>query len=127
MNKRKQKGATFVSWMIGIAISLFLFVTGIKIMPVYLEYHTIKGMVDELATHPDAKSANKRTIRSALEKRLNINSLDKHLSAKNFDIVRIKGSNKRKEITVKYEVRKPWVANLDFIATFDYAKEIGID
>ncbi len=127
MNKKKQKGATFVSWILGIAVFLFLGITGIKLMPVYLEYHTIKGMVDELAAHPDAKSANKRVIRSAINKRLNINALDKHLSAKNFDIVRIKGSNTRKKITVKYDVRKPWFANLDFIAKFDYAKEIGVE
>ncbi len=127
MNIRKQKGATFISWLIGAAIAVFLGITGLKMVPVYLEYNTVKSMVDELASHPDARSANKRMVRSALAKRLNINSLDKHLSAKNFDIKRIKGSNKRKEITVNYEVRKPWFANMDFIATFNYAKEIGID
>ena len=126
-NRRKQSGATFISWMIGASIMIFIGITAIKLIPVYLEYQTIKSMVDELAAHPDTRSANKRLIRKALGKRLNINSLDRHLSAKNFDIKRIKGSDKRKEITVNYDVRKPWFANLDFIATFSYAKEIGID
>ncbi len=123
---KQQRGATFVSWLVAAAIFIFLAITGIKLAPVYIEYYTIKGMVDEFARKPETKRANKRMLRSAIDKRLNINSLDKHLSAKNFQIENIGGS-KRRQIRVQYEVRKPWFANLDFIATFDYNKEIGID
>ena len=122
----KQQGATFVSWLVGVAIFLFLGITGIKLAPVYMEYYTIKGMVDEFAENPETRKANKRMLRDAIDRRLNINSLDRHLSAKNFTIEKIKGS-KRRQITVQYDVRKPWFANLDFIATFNYTKEIGID
>ena len=125
--KNKQQGATFVSWLIGAAIFIFLGVTGLKMAPLYIEYQTIKTMVDELAKNPATKTANKRIIRSAIEKRLDINSLDNHLSAKDFDIKRIKGKKGSREVTVGYEVRKPWFGNMEFIATFNYSKEIGID
>lgn len=127
MNRKKQKGATFITWMIGASIAIFLAITGIKLVPVYLEYNTIKGMVNELAADPATKKVNKRMLRTALDKRLNINALDDHLSAKNFELRNIKGKKNAREITVNYEVRKPWFANLDFIATFDYSKEIGIE
>lgn len=122
----KQKGATFVSWMVGVAIFIFLAITGIKLAPVYLEYYTIRSMVDEFAAKPETRKANKRMLRQAIDKRLNINSLDNYLSAENFTIEKIKGS-KRRQIKLEYDVRKPWFANLDFIATFKYTKEIGID
>jgi len=126
-NMRKQQGATFVSWVMGAAVLIFLGITGIKMVPVYLQYQTIKTMVNELAKNPETKRANKRVIRAALAKRLDINALDKYISPKDFDIKRIKGSKNRKEITIQYEVRKPWFANMDFIATFNYSKEIGAD
>lgn len=127
MNKKQQKGATFISWMLGSAIFIFLAITGVKLAPVYIEYQTIKGMVDELAADPDTKRASKRMFSSSLDKRLNINSLDRQLSSKNFELRKIKGSKNAREIAVNYEVRKPWFANLDFIASFNYVKEIGVE
>lgn len=125
INKNKQTGATFISWLMGISILVFVGMTGLKLVPVYIEYQTVQGLVDELAVHPDTKNTNKRMFRRALDNRLNVNMLDDHLSAKNFDIVKVKGDKKRREIRVKYDVQKPWFANLDFIAKFEYSKEIG--
>ena len=127
INRKKQEGATFITWMIGISILGFLVVTGIKLAPVYLQYNNIKGIVDELASNPSTKEANKRILRVAIDKRLNINMLDDQLSSKNFEFLKIKGSKDRRKIRVKYDVQKPWFANLDFIAKFDYSKEIGVE
>jgi hypothetical protein len=124
-NNNKQTGATFISWLMGISILVFVGMTALKLVPVYIQYQTVKGLVDEFATNPGTLKANKRELRSALDKRLNVNMLDDQLSSKNFDIIKIKGANNRRKIHVKYDVQKPWFSNLDFIAKFEYSKEIG--
>ena len=55
-----------------------------------------------------------------------MNSMDDHLSPKDFALKRIKGTDKERKLSVNYEIRTPWFGNLDFVAKFDYEKRMGV-
>ncbi|CAA6818157.1 MAG: Unknown protein [uncultured Thiotrichaceae bacterium] len=125
MMNRKQGGATFITWLFGVAVAIFLAILTMKLVPVYIEHESVKSMIDDIATDSNMKDANKRVIRTKIDKVLNINSMDDQLRGKDFLIERVKGTKNRRELKVEYEVRKPWMANLDFVVKFEYAKELG--
>lgn len=125
MMNKKQRGATFITWLFGAAVAIFLAILTMKLVPIYVEHESVKSMVDDIAADSNMKNANKRVIRTKIDKVLNINSMDDQLRAKDFVIERVKGSKDRRELKVEYEVRKPWMANLDFVVKFKYGKELG--
>lgn len=125
MMNRKQRGATFITWLAGAAIAIFFALLGMKLVPIYIEHQSVKSMIDGIATDSNMTNANTRVIRNKIDRVLNINSMDDQLSSKDFIIEKIKGSRDKRELKVSYEVRKPWIANLDFVAKFEYAKELG--
>lgn len=125
MIKKRQRGATFITWLMGAAVAIFLAILAMKLVPVYIEHETVKSMIDSIAADSNMTTANKRVIRTKIDKVLNINSMDDQLDAKDFTIEKVKGTNNRRELKVAYEVRKPWMANLDFVVKFEYGKELG--
>ncbi|MEN9503104.1 MAG: hypothetical protein RI964_2389 [Pseudomonadota bacterium] len=121
---RNQKGATFITWVAGVGLILFIFITGIKLMPLYLEFYAVRNLVDKIATDPDVTRANTMQIRRKVDDFLNINGLYT-LSASAFSIAQVEGKKDTRALAVNYEVRKHWVANIDFLVTFTYSAELG--
>lgn len=121
----QQRGMGLTSWLMIIMIGIFLGLLGLKAIPVYIEYYEVRSLVDDIAANSEMKQANKRMMNIKLAKYLDMNSLDDHITEKDFKLERIKGSNNRRKLVINYEVRQPWFANLDFVAKFNYEKEIG--
>ncbi len=121
---RTQKGATFITWVAGVGLVIFIFVTGIKLAPLYLEFYAVRNLVDKIATDPEMTRANTMQLRRKVNDFLNINGLYT-LSDSAFSITQVEGKKDVRALAVNYEVRKHWVANIDFLATFTYSAEIG--
>ncbi len=121
---RTQKGATFITWVAGVGLVIFIFVTGIKLAPLYLEFYAVRNLVDKIATDPEMTRANTMQLRRKVNDFLNINGLYT-LSDSAFSITQVEGKKDARALEVNYEVRKHWVANIDFLVTFTYSAEIG--
>lgn len=121
---RKQKGATFFSWMAGAGIVAFVFVTAIKLVPLYLEFYAVRSLVDEIAQDSSLAMASKQQIRAKVEDYMNINGLYT-LSSDAFSVEQIQGKRNVRALAVNYEVRKHWMANIEFLTTFNYSAELG--
>lgn len=121
----QQRGMGFTSWLMMIAVGIFLGLLGLKVIPVYIEYYEVRSLVDDIAADSSMQHSNKRMVNAKLSKYLDVNALDDHIKPKDFRLERIKGSDKRRKLAINYEVREPWFANLDFVAKFNYEKEIG--
>ena len=121
---RTQKGATFITWVAGLGLVIFIFVTGIKLAPLYLEFYAIRNLVDKIATDPEMTRANTMQLRRKVDNYLIVNSLYT-LSNSAFSITQVEGKKDVRALAVNYEVRKHWVANIDFLATFTYSAELG--
>ena len=77
MNKlaSKQKGASITSWIVIIAIALFFALLGIKLIPSYLEFYSIKGVMESIQSEPKWKTAPPKQIRHIFNKRIDINGV----------------------------------------------------
>ncbi len=121
---RTQKGATFTTWVATAGILVFIFITLVKLMPVYLEFYAARSLVDKIATEPSIERATTQQLRRKVEDYLTVNSLYS-ISADDFSILPIEGRDGERSLAINYEVRKHWIANIDFLTTFNYAVELG--
>ncbi len=120
---RSQRGATFITWVAVAGIGIFMFLTGVKILPMYLEFYTVQSLINEIARNPESVNMSKQEILSKVDDFLNVNGINT-LQKTDFSYEAAKANSSTKVLGVKYEVKKPWVANLQFLATFQYSAEI---
>lgn len=120
----KQKGASFLSWVVGIGIAILFFITLVKLAPLYMEHYAVRTMVDDIAAMPEMQKVNTRQVRHKVNDFLNINGMYT-LTSDAFAIKPVEGKNGVRALEVYYEVRKPWLGNIDFLTTFKYSKELG--
>lgn len=115
MKIRRQRGLTLIGFIIVLAIGLLFAYTGMRIIPMYLEYHALISALETLRKTPGAADMTPHRIRNNL-----VNSLWVSYSSNNIkrEHIRIKRSD-GVIVSVSYEVRKPWIGNLDIIGRFD--------
>lgn len=120
MNKHSQQGLTTIGWIVVIAIFGSIVLTGFKILPMYLEFFNVKAAMEAVAQNPAVDDRSKRDLWIAINNNLRINSV-RSLKKENFSFVREDGVT---TMTVNYEVRKPYIAQLFIGADFTYSIEI---
>jgi hypothetical protein len=114
--KRTQRGITLIGFIIVLGVvGLFAYV-GMKLFPMYMEYYGVKQAMRALASEPGIGEADPRKIRDLFFRRLYINYSDDNITN---DHVDIKRSGDGWQMVVKYEVRKPMIANLDVVGRFE--------
>ena len=113
----KQAGMTFIGLVLVIAAVIFLAIIGMKVVPAYIEFSSVKNAIKHVANETGFVSMSKKEIMSAFDK-----------SASTGYITVLKGSDLIIEkdatgnvVTAEYQVTLPIVANasilLDFHAT----------
>lgn len=120
MNRHSQQGLTTIGWIVVIAIFGGILLTGFKVLPMYLEFFNVKTAMEVVAQNPAIDDRSKRDLWSAINKNLIINSI-RYLKKENFSFIREDGVT---TMTVDYEVRKPYIAQLFIGANFTYSIEI---
>lgn len=120
MNKHSQQGLTTIGWIAVIAIFGSIILTGFKILPMYLEFFNVKAAMEAVAQNPTIDDRSKRDLWIAINNNLRINSV-RDLKKENFSFVREDGVT---TMTVNYEVRKPYIAQLFIGANFTHSIEI---
>ena len=123
-NIKKQQGLSFVSWLVVAAMFIFVAVTVSKLIPSYIKYDSVKNIIDTIAQDPKSKTLNKRAIMAKIDKHIDVSSIY-DLSSKQFKLEKVRKSKKARELSVSYEDRVNWFANLDIVAVFNYSAIIG--
>ena len=116
MNKSmsKQKGMTVTVWIFIIAIVLFFVLLGIKMIPSYMQFHSIGNILESLESDDALDHTNPRAIRKGIERRFDINGIY-DFDSKN---ITIKKSKEGTNVQVEYEVREEVAGNVDVIMSF---------
>lgn len=132
LNTTKQRGATFVTWLIVAGFGLMVASAVIKVAPYYVEHYNVQKFMNTIAAEPNARKMGKRQIFSKVEKHLDINSLyglekayyaGKGKSSNPFTFKKTKkGGNK---LSVKYQVPVKWIGNLSFLIDFKHSVVMG--
>jgi long-subunit acyl-CoA synthetase (AMP-forming) len=119
MNQKSQKGLTTIGWIVVIAIFGSIILTGFKILPMYLEYYQVRSVLENVAANPEVDARSKKAIWSAITRQFLINQI-RDIKRENMKVER---ENDITKITIDYEVRKPYVAQLFIGGHFTYTVE----
>jgi hypothetical protein len=126
MHRKSQGGLTLIGFLIVLAIAGFFAYIGMKLFPVYTEYYSVVKDMKGLQNEPGASKMTPDAVRTLLFRRFYVSYVTS-VKKEHVKIVRQDGYN----LTVKYEVRRPLVFNLDFVAKFektvDLAQSEGVD
>jgi len=119
---KKQRGLTAISWAIIIAIVAIEGVAALRIIPSYMDFVSVKQVMDKLAKDPESKTMSSKRLTTTFYQRLTVSGIryiQKDKNALSF----VKGSD---ALTMKihYESRGRIYGNLDFLATFDHEIKI---
>ena len=116
--KRKQSGLTFIGFVIVLAVAgLFIYV-GMKLVPMYTEYYSLKKALASLANEDGIANRSAPEIKERLFKRLYMSyALD--IKKEHVKIERYETSW---NVIVDYETRRELIANLDVVGKFHAEK-----
>ena len=115
MNIHKQKGLTLIGFGLVLCIGLFAAYTGMKVIPMYLEYNALTSALKTVQNDPGAAEQSAVKIRKRILNSLWVSYASNNIKAEHIRIKKSQGI----QIRVTYEVRKPWIGNVDLIAHFD--------
>lgn len=118
--KTYQTGMSPISVLFSICLFAFLVVVGLKLMPHYIDYFTLKKLYSDVNAHEPLEEMSAQQIFAALDKRLMLNTV------KDFNIK--EGTVLSKEtgvlkVGLDYEVVEHIFGNVSVILTFDYMPE----
>jgi hypothetical protein len=115
MKANTQRGLALSTLLVWSFLLVILAITGMKIVPAYVENRTIQGVLNDIAHAPEMQDAQPHDIQ---------NSFDKHAMIDNISVV---GSNdliidKRPTglvLSVRYQVKIPLFSNISLLIDFD--------
>jgi len=116
----KQKGMTFLGFVIVLVIALALLLAAIKIVPNYIEFFSVKKVLTSLSDKPNFNSMTRADIIKSFDKSASTNYIT---IVNGRDLIVSSNASGGRVISVEYEVVEPLAFNLsalmDFKATSD--------
>lgn len=120
--KGKQQGITLLGFLMGLIVVGFFAFIAMRLFPVYSEYMSVKSDMQQIADQPGSAGMGLREVQSALEKRFYISYVENVNLKEHVKLTKVGNVN---QLTIAYEVRKPMMYNLDFVAKFDHTVELN--
>jgi hypothetical protein len=120
MNKAmpaKQRGLSFFGFIFGAAILVLVSITGLKLIPAYMESMKISNLFTVISNDPEMQKASPRDIRMSFSKRASIDNI----SAVNAEDVEITSNGGRLVLSASYAVKVPLAANVSLYMEFSPA------
>lgn len=120
--RSRQAGITFIGWVILlIPVGLCVYV-GIRLTPVYLNYMKVARTLEQVKSEfKGGDAGNATAIRTAIEKHLNIESVD-YPDIKDIKITR---DGKSWIVSAAYDDQAPLFSNIFILVTFDKSVTLG--
>lgn len=115
---QRQRGISFIGFIVVLAVVGFFLFLGMRIGPTYMEFLTIRNAIEKVAS--EATSPEPGAIREAVRKQMQIDY------SANFrpEFVTVRRETTGATIVLNYEIRKPLIYNLDFVAKFQHSAPI---
>ena len=112
--KRKQGGMTMLGFLITLSVVILFVFCGMKIVPMYIEYYSVKKALASIANEQDTSSATKDKIRAMFARHITID----YVKIIKPEMLQIQTTDSGFNLTVDYERREELIANLDVVAKF---------
>lgn len=118
--KRNQSGITLIGFILLLAVVGVFAYMGMKLVPMYTEFYSVKRSLADLAKEPGAGQMDSGKVRTLLFRRFEMSYVES-VKPTNVKIVR---NDEGVQVTVSYEVRRPLIANLDVVGRFDTVQQM---
>lgn len=119
--KRKQQGMTLIGFILVLAVVGVFVYMGMKLVPMYSEFYTVKQSLRGIASEPGITSESPARIKDLFFRRLYI-SYAENVKPEHVKITR---KDAGYVMTVRYEVRRPLIANIDVVGRFEAEQELS--
>ena len=117
---RKQRGMTMIGFLITLSVVMLFVYCGMKIIPMYTEYYSVKKALASLAAEPEITNTSKEKIRELFFKRLYM-SYANNVKPEAFKIESIDTGYR---LVVDYERREQLISNLDVVGKYHAEQEL---
>ena len=114
-----QRGLSFSGFIFGAFVLVLVSITGLKLIPAYMQDAAIKSLFIAIANDPDMQKATQRTIRDSYGRRSSIDDI-KAVKSEDFDISNEGG---KLVLSASYAVKIPLVANISLYLDFNPSSE----
>lgn len=121
---QKQGGMTLIGWVMMLALIGFFATLAIRLVPMYQEYFSVIKIMESMRTELKQNNLSKNQVELLLYKKFDTGYI-KSVKKENMEILRGKNSAYITKIVLDYEVRKPFIAQIDLIGHF--RKEVDVE
>jgi hypothetical protein len=111
----QQRGITFGGFIFGAFLLVLFGITGLKLIPAYMQAAQIKNIFVTIAHDPDMQKATPHDIQASFDKRASIDAITA-IKASDIDISSDGGMP---VLSVSYSVKVPLVANVSLYVEFN--------
>jgi hypothetical protein len=116
MKIRKQSGLTLIGFLIVLSVVLFFAYAGMRVVPMYLEYHALGNAMNRLAEEPGSSKLPPNKIKEKISRSLWASYANNNIKPAH---MRISKKSNGVNVRVKYEIREPFLGNIDIVGKFD--------
>ena len=120
-SNKGQRGLTFLSIIFILGLIAFFVLLTLKIAPIYMNHSKVVNALAALENMPDIDVMSKREIQMSLNKRFNMNYVEKVGG----DEITITKSSNYTKVEIEYEVVEKLVGNLSVLVEFSDSFEAG--
>ena len=113
--KQKQRGITMLGFLMVLCLVIFFAFCAMKIVPMYIEFYSVKQALKGLAEDQSLAGASKEKIREMYLRRLEMSYAD---HVKKMDAMKFESGDGGVKMVVDYERRESLLANLDVVGKF---------
>ena len=112
----KQRGAGVLGWLLIILLFGGALTVGLKLFPIYMDNRTMSTILDKMELEAGHGSKRDPELYGLIEQRFKLNNIRDFGIRDNIEIDRNEGET---TLILKYEVRTPFIANIDLVTYFD--------
>lgn len=122
-------GLTFIGMLLTMAIAIFLGLFAMRIIPVYIQHYNVVQALNGLhslpqeATVSDDSSSNEISLKKSLQKQFEIDNIN---DITDNNIVITPHSSNQYTVTIKYQVTRPLIGNIDLLFNFENSTEVTL-
>ena len=114
IDRRRMAGMSGLGFLLLLLLIGFFALLVIRLFPVYLEHYNVSASLRSLTTEPREGGLDSARIRELLLRRFEINDVT-HVNGKH---IQIEPTSEGTRVAIAYEVRKPFMANVDLVVSF---------
>ena len=111
----KQRGITFLGLLFVVVVVVFVIVVGMKLIPAYTEYFSVKKAIVKIANEPTFATMSKKDIVDEFDRSATIDDI-RVVAGKDLEVG--KDDDGKPVVSIEYQATVPLIANVSALIDF---------